>query len=134
MKQGVLSSVLALLLLGGCISNSGEDSSPEFQASLKAKQCYEALYDGRVETFLNGREHAAEMPQGFRQQLLDGLKQHVREVDREHKGVRGIEVTRAVVDSTLGVTQVFLCINYGDGSLEEIVVPMVGHDKEWHMK
>ena len=125
-----------LLLLAACGGGNREENPPEYEASLAAKLSYEALYlDGKVETFLNGRLHSGEMPEDFRQQLIDSYNSHLRQVEREHHGVRTTEVIRAEKDTSLDCMQVFLAITYVDGVREEIVVPMVTDDDgRWHMK
>ena len=69
----------AVVTTAACSGGSAEDNTPEFQASLAAKQSYEALYvEGRPEVFLYSRVHYGEMPDDFRQQLLEGYRSHLR--------------------------------------------------------
>ncbi len=133
---GVMCGLVSLLLLTACGGGAKEDNSPEFQASLAAKQYYEALYVGnRAETFLNGRADAHAMPADFRQQLLEDYEDHRRQVEREHQGVKAVDVVRAEMDLSLGLMQVFLSFTYADGQHEEVVVPMiVDGDGRWRMK
>ena len=125
----------ALLLTTGC---GGKEAplTEEQRASLAAKECYEGLYiHERPETFLDGRIDAGRMPQSFRRQLLDDYRQHLQQVARQRKGVRSISATNARRDKTLQLMQVFLTLSYGNGTQEEIVVPMVqAADGSWHLK
>jgi hypothetical protein len=52
----------------------------------------------------------------------------------DHGGIVAAEYSRAAIDSTLGVVQVFLLLNYADSTREEIVVPMVEQESVWKMK
>lgn len=133
--RGLQVGFLACLLCA-CMACGGKQPplTPGEHASLVAKRCYEALYNDRPETFLDGRMNAADMPQQYRQQLLDVYRQHITQVNDQHGGVRGIGVARAAMDSTLNVMQVFLQLTFGDGSQEEIVVPMVEQHGQWMMK
>lgn len=116
----------AVVTTAACSGGSAEDNTPEFQASLAAKQSYEALYvEGRPEVFLYSRVHYGEMPDDFRQQLLEGYRSHLRQVERANRGVKAVDVIRAQMDTTLNCMQVFLSLTYGDGRHEEVMVPMV---------
>lgn len=111
-----------------------EETSPEILASEAAQASYSALYRGRVAAFLEGRVHANQMPEGYREQLLDAYSQHVDEVKAQHQGVVDVKATRAEMDTSLGVMQVFLTLTYGDDTKELIVVAMVEDHGEWKMK
>ena len=133
----VLSLALGVMLTAAsCGHSAKEDVSPEYQASLAARQCYEALYlHNRPESFLYGRAQMGSMPDDFRQQLLEAYRSHVRQVEYAHQGVTAVDVVRAQVDTTLQCVQVFLALDYGDGEREEMVVPMVaGSEGQWRMK
>jgi hypothetical protein len=136
-KKGMLRLLMAsaacTLLLAACGSDKGP-MTDEQRASAVAKSCYEALYDDVARLFLDGRIHAAEMPQSYREQLLEAYHQHVKQVNSEHQGVEKVEVSKAERDTTLQLIQVFLVLSYGDGTREEIVVPMVEHKGRWLMK
>jgi hypothetical protein len=49
-------------------------------------------------------------------------------------GVTSFTASRATMDSTLQLMQVFLLVNYADSMQEEIVVPMVERNGKWKMK
>jgi hypothetical protein len=126
----------ALLLCLACGSGDRQENTPEWQATLAAKQCYEALYiQKQPEGFLYGRLHVGELPQDYRQQLLEAYRGHIRLVERQHGGVKTVDMARtALPDSTLGVMQVFLQLRFNDGKTEEVVVPMVDDGGRWRMK
>ena len=124
--------MVASLLLYSC--SNGEQKSAEDMASETALRCYEALYNNLPEVFLSERINVDEMPSSYHQELLEVYRQHVKEVNREHQGVKSIEASRATMDTTLNVMQVFLILNYGDTTKEEIVVPMVKRNGKWMMK
>ena len=111
-----------------------KELTAEERASAVAKSCYEALYGGHPELFLDGRLGAEDMPESYRDQLLEACRLHVTQTNDQHQGVSGVSVSRAVMDSTLSVMQVFMVLNYGDKTSEEIVVPMVEHEGKWLMK
>ena len=128
--------LVVALLMTACAGGSNDENTPEYQASLAAKQSYEALYlENRPEAFLSKRVHYGDMPNDFQQQLLDGYRSHLRQVERMHQGVKAVDVIRAQMDTTLQCMQVFLSLTYGDGSGEEVVVPMVvDADGHWRLQ
>lgn len=127
-----LSLSLCTLFLAAC--GKAPAASPEELASAVAKSSYEALYNHHPELYLDARAGADEMPQSYRSQLLDAYRLHTKEVESRHKGVKRISVSDAQRDSTLQLMQVFLVLEYGDSTHEEIVVPMVEHQGQWLMK
>ena len=108
--------------------------SPEEQAALAAKGYYTHLASGEYEQFLEGRVGAADLPDGYREQLLVACKQFMAWQQREHRGIREVQVGNTRTDSVLHYTNVFLVLCYGDSTREEIVVPMVQHNGRWMMK
>lgn len=124
-------------LLWLSVSCSGETvpvQTPEEVASVTARACYEALYNGNPEVFLNNRIGVAAMSQDYREQLLQNYRLHATQVMRAHRGVRAVEVSRAMMDTTLQTMQVFLSISYNDGTQEEIVTALVENDGQWLLK
>ena len=120
------------LLLYSC--SNGEQKSAEDMAMDAALRCYEALYNNLPEVYLSERIGVDEMPSEYHQELLEVYRQHVKEVNREHQGVKSVKASQATMDTTLNVMQVFLMLNYGDNTKEEIVVPMVECNGKWMLK
>ena len=110
------------------------EKSKEEQAMEAAQEYYDALLQGDYETFLNGRIHMDSIPESFREQLLVGFKQFVRQQQEAHQGIENFQPTRVVEDSLLQMMQVFMMVNYSDSTHEEIVVPMIEQDGKWKMK
>ena len=128
------SCFIALLLFACGSKPDSETLTSEQQAMEACRNYYEALYDGHYEKFLNGRVNADEMPERFRQAMTNNLKQHVAKTRQEHRGVERIDEKSAKRDTSLHVMMVYLLVNYGDTTKEEIVVPMVESDGDWKMK
>ena len=121
--------LMALMGLVGC-----ESPSREQLASLAAEGYYRHLTMGEYERFLEGRVDADSLPEDYREQLVAGYKQFMELQRTAHHGIRSVQTTNARMDSTLQLMQVFLLLEYGDSTLEEIVVPMVEHDGRWRMR
>ena len=124
---------ISLIGLIGLMS-SCKQVPPEQQAMEAAQSFYEQLLDGNYEKFLAGRAHMDSIPDSYREQLLVAYKQFVIMQKEAHQGIMGIEASRAQMDSTLHLMQVFMIVNYADSTQEEIVVPMVEQNGEWKIK
>lgn len=129
MKLESLVLLAVLVFLVGC-----GKASPEELASLAAEGYYRHLTAGEYEQFLQGKAGADSLPEDYREQLLTGYKQFMAGQQKTHQGIRSVQTTNARMDSTLQLMQVFLLLEYGDSTQEEIVVPMVEHDGRWRMK
>ena len=121
--------LLGFLGLLGCSTVTQEE-----RAALAARGYYQHLLQGQYEEFLQGRVGADSLPEDYREQLLVGYKQFMAGQQREHRGIREVQVGNARTDSVLHYTSVFLILCYGDSTQEEIVVPMVEHNGRWKMK
>ena len=124
-----LMGLMSLMGLMGC-----EEASREDKAKEAAQEYYQALLNGDYQAFLDGRAHMDSIPDSFREQLLTAFKQFMHQQQEAHQGVVSFVPTRAEDDSLLQVMQVFMMVNYGDSTREEIVVPMVEHQGKWMMK
>lgn len=119
----------ALIVVAAC---SGP--TPEELASLAAKGYYDHLICGEFEQFLEGKDGAENLPDGYRDQLLTTYRQFMAQQNQAHHGIREVRISRATTDTLQHLTSVFLVLCYGDSVNEEIVVPMVEKDKGWRMK
>ena len=124
-----LMGLMSLMGLMGC-----EEASREDKAKEAAQEYYQALLNGDYQAFLDGRAHMDSIPDSFREQLLTAFKQFMHQQQEAHQGVVSFVPTRVEDDSLLQVMQVFMMVNYGDSTREEIVVPMVEHQGKWMMK
>ena len=127
--KDLLWAIVALLIVVAC---SG--TTPEEMASLAAKGYYDHLIHGEYEQFLEGKNGADSLPDDYREQLLTSYRQFMAQQEHAHHGIREVRISRASTDTLRHLTSVFLVLCYGDSINEEIVVPMVEHDKGWRMK
>ena len=131
----VLSFIFFQLALSTqCTSRATPEELAREDAKVAAQVYYDFLLRGDYQQFLNGRVGSDTLPQGYREQLVDSYKQFMAQQRVAHGGISRAEATRASIDSSLHLVQVFLLINYADSTQEEIVVPMVERDGEWKMK
>ena len=124
-----LMGLMGLMGVMGC-----SKVTPEELASLAAEGYYRHLAAGECEQFLEGRVGADLLPEGYREQLVAGCRQFVAQQQRDHRGIRSVAASNALMDTISRQMNVFLILEYGDSTQEEIVVPMVEHDGRWRMK
>ena len=129
----ILWSVCLSVLVACC-----QNLSPEEAALAAAKETvetsYEHLLSGDYDRFLEGRSGTGSLPENYREQLRAACKQFVAQQEKLHRGIRSFSVSNARIDSAQQIIQVFLILNYGDSTQEEIVVPVTEHDGVWKMR
>ena len=103
-------------LLVACSSKpSGPDAAQ--LAANAAKTYYEQLLKGDYGSFVDGRYQPTALPESYRQQ-----------------GIKGVAVADGRADTAKHVANAFLTFTYGDGTKEQVVVPMVEVKKVWYMR
>ena len=127
-------SVLSLLLFSACGMNVTPEERDKSAAKNAAKAYYIELLSGQYDRFLMGRAGMDSIPASYREQLTDSYKQFMATMEEKHGGIRSFIVNNASIDSTQHLIQVFLVLNFGDATQEEIVVPMVNDQGVWKIK
>ncbi len=120
-------------LLAAC---SGKPSGPDAAqlAANAAKTYYEQLLKGDYGSFVDGRYQPTELPESYRQQLIANAKMFVGQEQKEHKGIKSVAVAYGRADTAKHVANAFLTFTYGDGTKEQVVVPMVEVKDVWYMR
>lgn len=103
-------------------------------AAQAAKAYYNQLLEGKYELFVDGHYQPDSIPAVYREQLVANAKMFVGQQKDERRGIRRIDVVRADVDTSKHVGNVFLSFFYGDGTSEEVVVPMVYQGGLWYLR
>ena len=121
--------------LTSCSNSRTAEEVAQAEAMAVAQACYDRLLEGDYEGFLAFRHDIDNIPEAMRPQLADAYKMYMATEEQMHKGVKKFTTTRAQMDSTMQVMQVFMQLDYGDGTQEEVVVPMVTDEGgQWRMK
>jgi hypothetical protein len=120
-------------LLAAC---SGKPSGPDAaaKAAQAAKVYYDQLLKGDYGSFVDGRYQPTQMPESLRQQLIANAKMFLAQQEKDHKGIKTVSVTDARADTAHHVANAFLTFSYGDGTKEQVVVPMVEVKDVWYMR
>ncbi|MBR3480849.1 MAG: hypothetical protein IKH32_09220 [Prevotella sp.] len=137
-KQMISKAVLALLLITSmvaCKNSPSPEEATKAEAMAVAQACYDRLLEGDYDGFLAFRHDIDKIPEEMRPQLADAYKMYMATEEQLHKGVKKFTAVRAEMDSTMQMMHVFMQLDYGDGTQEEVVVPMVPDGNgQWRMK
>ncbi|MCH3995284.1 MAG: hypothetical protein LKG14_07300 [Prevotella sp.] len=107
---------------------------PSEMAAITAKGYYDQLLKGKANDFVNGTYHAYPIPKVLHDQLVANAKMFIYTQDSLHQGIKKIDVGDSKIDTASHTDNVFLKFYYGDGSQENILVPMVEHKGKWMMR
>lgn len=124
---------LIIAALAVCSACTTQPATEEVVAAC-AREYYDQLVKGNYEAFVDGTFREDSIPPSYREQLIANAKMFMAQQKAEHQGIHAIETNGAKVDMAHHVANVFLTLTYADSTREEIVVPMVCHDKVWYMR
>jgi len=143
MSNKILRHILATFCIGcafaatvsSCSSSPSPEEAEQAEAMAVAQACYDRLLEGDYDGYLAFRADIDNIPEAMRPQLADAYKMYMATEEQMHKGVKKFTATRAERDTTLNTMQVFMVLDYGDGTQEEVTVQMVSTpDGQWRMK
>lgn len=132
MREFILFLFIALWL--SACSNSSSGPADSDLAAQTAKVYYEQLLNGDYGSFVAGRYQPTELPASYREQLIVNAKMFIEQQEKEHKGIKSVSVAGGVADTTHHMADAFLIFTYGDGTKEQVVVPMVSVKNVWYMR
>ena len=118
-----------------CCSRPSSEEAARAEAMAVAQTCCDRLLEGDYDGFLAFMAGNEDLPHDYREQLKDAYRMYIDSEMKSHRGITGATVKRAQMDSTMNVMQVFVVLDYGDNTHEEIVMPMVSTPEgQWIMK
>ncbi len=129
MKQALFVIFLLSLLLSCSSTPKQEDIVAE-----TAKQYYTYLLRNNYDAYVDGHYREDSIPHSYREQLKDNAKMFMAQQQTDHQGIKEIRITKSEVDTRKHAANAFLVLVYGDKTSEEIVVPMVEHNKIWYLR
>ena len=100
-------------------------------AQKAAVKYYTMLVKGNYKGFVSGYADSEDMPQDYRQEMIDLMKQFMAEGEMPN-----LRKVTALSDS-LGedsTAYVMLQLQYGDSTLEQIELPLILTEKGWKMQ
>lgn len=125
---GVVLLFLFLLFIFAC--KQKDDHAAVREA---AENYYGCLIDGDVDRYMRGLADYDSLPESYRRELRDMFLQYL---DREQQLRRGILSAEAVRDTLVDSlhAHVFLNIQFGDSTCEQVSLPLVRTAKGWRMR
>ncbi|MBQ8968698.1 MAG: hypothetical protein IJ064_03065 [Bacteroidaceae bacterium] len=98
-----------------------------------AETYYGSLVKGDVEQYMQGLCNYDSLPEDYRSQLRDALLQYLGDEQRRHSGLIS---ARAVRDTLLDSLQahVFVELQFGDSTREEVLLPLLCTPAGWRMQ
>lgn len=108
---------------------------PEQIAGKAAVEYYGYLQRHDFRAFVDGIYYAKPIPKEYRELLEKNAENVVHEQDSLRHGLKSIKLSKADLmknDTTLAA--VYLLLQYGDSTSEEVLVPMVKRKDVWYMK
>lgn len=115
------------VLLGACRGESADE-----KVKNAAVACYTCLINGEYDKYIDGIAYRDSMTEEYRSQMVDLAAQYVAR-EKELRG--GLVSVRALSDTIMDeVALVFLEVQFGDSTREEVTMPMVLCGEEWKMQ
>ncbi len=130
MRRSLLFGILLPVLLASCRTNA--DSEKEVKRV--AEQCYSYLLNGNYEAYVDAAYHAAPLRAEERAERIDNLKMFAAKEQEERKGIISAEASRAEVSLEDSCADVFLLLTYGDGTREQVLLPLVRRRGLWYLR
>ncbi len=128
-----LQMMLACLAMALCMAcHNGRLSREERRVRKAAERCYASLADGRAEKFVKRIAYADSMSEGYRQEMIDLVSEHVHHLKLQHGNLQSIKAVGQVVEDEQA--QVYLQLAFADSTCEEVGVPMVKVNGKWLMQ
>lgn len=118
-----------LMLCMACHRETGGTDTPREAA----ETYYGYLVEGDVEHYMQGLRNYDSLPEGYRGQLRDMFHQHLA---HEQESRNGLAAAHAVRDTLLDslCAQVFVEVQFGDSTREEVLLPLVRTAQGWKME
>ncbi len=125
---GLLISIFSVFFL----TVSCKKEQPKDAAAQMALRSYQHLVAEEYDAYLQGMAGYEQMPASYREELKALLAQYVRKEMSERGGFANITVNS---DTIMGArANVFLQLEFKDGTTEEVSVPLIYIDESWRLQ
>ena len=98
-----------------------------------AEQYYGYLAKGDVDRYMRGLADYDSLPESYRRELRDMFLQYLDREQQSHRGILSAEAVRDTLVDSLHA-HVFLNIQFGDSTIEQVSLPLVRTAKGWRMR
>lgn len=104
-------------------------------AGKAAVEYYGYLQRHNFSAYVDGMYYEKPIPKEYKALLVKNAEMFVHEQDSLHHGIKAVKLSKADMmqkDTTL--VAAYLTLTMGDGTSEEVLVPMVKRKNVWYMK
>ena len=109
-------------------------AKPEELVAKTAEQYYSYLLNGDYEAFVDGCYQPDTIRKAYRLQLVENAKMFIDQQRKEHEGIQAFQVVDVQIDTAAHTANVFIDLTFGNGTNEQILLPMVQKDDLWMMR
>ncbi len=103
-------------------------------ADSMAMLCYKMQVNGQFQDYVKAMKSCDKMPNDYQQRVVKMLRHHQKLVMKEKNGVKKVDILRTEMHNNNLMANVFLNVSYNDGSVEEVLLPMVYDGNRWRMQ
>lgn len=111
-----------------------QDSSiSDLPESVDVVAIYDHFVRGEFSLYIDQMASVDGQPKGYRQQMVNLMKQCYRQLEESHGGIHSYRIIR-IVKCNSKYCNAFLEVTYKDNSFNEIILPFVKKDDVWRLK
>lgn len=123
---------IGVICLTGVLVSCSQEQERVDLAARTAELYYGYLLSGDVSSFVEGIDGFSQLPEAYRSELRGNAGMFAEKQKKLHGGLLTVAADRCESDSL--VAEVFMTFAYGDGTKEQVLVPMVRHHGLWYMR
>ena len=128
--------LITLISMSSCLGNS--QTEPEIDKTTLTDELavyyYKLKVKGNYKECISNMNSCDSTTDKYKNRMHDMLKHHANGIKSEKQGVDSIFVTRKQYNAQGNIAYVFLNVRYKDQTQEEILLPLVRKDNEWHLR
>lgn len=132
MRGNSFFGILICIFSAFFLTVSCKKEQPEDAAAQMALRSYQHLVAEEYDAYLQGMAGYEQMPVSYREELKALLAQYVRKEMTERGGFSKVTVNSDTIMGTRA--NVFLQLEFKDGTTEEVSVPLIYIDESWRLQ
>lgn len=125
--------MIALFILMACSGGTDLSEAGSAGARRAAEYFYSLLAEGNGQAYVDNMQEAAEMDSSKYGQFVDLMEQYLYEEKQLRGGILGAKATRETMQDD-SIAWVFMDVQFGDSTSEEIFVPLVYTRGRWWLR